>query len=243
MNPVPLLMLPGLDGTGELFAPLIGCLPASIRPVVVAHWRDRAIGYDELVPFVAEKFPAEQPFAILAESFSGPIAVRLAAMRPPGLIGVILAATFAQNPIRWLPRAARHLVGSWMFQLPLPEAAIRLFLGDRQTAFEIVHAVQSATRSVAPAVLARRLREVLSVDATDALRQSVVPMLYLAGCRDRLVTSHSLDLIRRLRPDVECATIDAPHLVLQTQPHESARIISEFLARRTDCQSVHPRPD
>ena len=39
---------------------------------------------------------------LLAESFSGPIAIRVAADPPPGLAGVILCGTFAKNPFPWL---------------------------------------------------------------------------------------------------------------------------------------------
>lgn len=238
MNDTPLVMLPGMDGTGELFEPLIECLPPSIRPIVVAYPGDRNLTYHELVEFVGPICPTEQPFAILAESFSGPIAVRLAAQRPPGLNAVILAATFVRSPLPWLPGAGRHLVGSWMFQFPMPAAAIRLLLGNRQTTPEIVRAVQSATRRVSPAVLALRVREVLNVDVTDALLHVTVPLLSLAGRRDRLVTSRSGELIRQLRPDIECAIVEAPHLLLQTQPQECAKIITEFLSRRTDCSTV-----
>lgn len=35
--PVPLLMLPGMDGTGRLFAPLLPHLPAAIDPRVLSY--------------------------------------------------------------------------------------------------------------------------------------------------------------------------------------------------------------
>jgi hypothetical protein len=35
----------------------------------------------------------------------------------------------------------------------------------------------------------------------------------------------------RLRPDLEHETLDAPHLVLQRCPVESARLVSSFLVK------------
>jgi hypothetical protein len=39
-----LLLLPGMDGTGRMFAPLIARLPASLEPRAIAYPGDRALG-------------------------------------------------------------------------------------------------------------------------------------------------------------------------------------------------------
>ena len=48
MTPLPLVLLPGLDGTGEQFEPLLRELPASLTPIVVRYPTDRVLGYDAL---------------------------------------------------------------------------------------------------------------------------------------------------------------------------------------------------
>lgn len=45
-----LILLPGLDGSGVLFAPLLRHLPPDVEPVVVRYPPDRALGYEELLP-------------------------------------------------------------------------------------------------------------------------------------------------------------------------------------------------
>src|SRR4051812_35337188 len=72
-----LVLLPGLDGSGRLFQPLLAELPKWIEPVVVAYPPERA-RFDELVPIARERLPHSGAFALLGESFSGPLALMLA---------------------------------------------------------------------------------------------------------------------------------------------------------------------
>ncbi len=72
------ILLPGLDGTGDLFAPLLEVFPETLEPFVISYPPDQLLGYRELEEFVAAKLPADRDFAIVAESFSGPLAARLA---------------------------------------------------------------------------------------------------------------------------------------------------------------------
>ena len=77
-----LLLLPGMDGTGELFAEFVKLLPSWIEPRVVSYPRDRRLSYDQLLPILESALPSNKPFVILAESFSTPLAVRFAAESP-----------------------------------------------------------------------------------------------------------------------------------------------------------------
>jgi pimeloyl-ACP methyl ester carboxylesterase len=51
---------------------------------------DQALRYDELLPLVLEHLPTDRPFVVLGESFSGPLAIRIAAVRPPCLRALVL---------------------------------------------------------------------------------------------------------------------------------------------------------
>lgn len=117
MTDLTLVLLPGLDGSGVLFRPLIGHLSSQFRPIVVAYPPDQAIGYDELLPLVLQALPTSAPFAILGESFSGPLALMAAAHSPKGLQAVILCASFVRNPLRVNVPLLRHLVRGSFFRL------------------------------------------------------------------------------------------------------------------------------
>jgi pimeloyl-ACP methyl ester carboxylesterase len=99
MAELALVLLPGLDGTGTLFQPLLAHLSANLHPIVVAYPTDVPLGYDELLPLVVKALPASAPFVLLGESFSGPLALTVAALSPSRLQGVILCASFIRNPL------------------------------------------------------------------------------------------------------------------------------------------------
>jgi hypothetical protein len=81
---VKLVLLTGMDGTGDLFEPLIKALPG-IEIQVIRYPLDRSLSYPELLSLVTSSLSGSEPFALLAESFSTPIAIQLAAKRPPNL--------------------------------------------------------------------------------------------------------------------------------------------------------------
>ncbi len=93
-----LVLLPGMDGTGELFAPLVAALNSGFKTVVVRYPPNEVLSYAELESIARASLPTNEPFFILGESFSGPIAVSIAASAPPGLKGLILCASFVRNP-------------------------------------------------------------------------------------------------------------------------------------------------
>jgi pimeloyl-[acyl-carrier protein] methyl ester esterase len=91
-NGLKLVLLPGTDGTGELFRPLIERLPREIECVPVRYPGDRWMSYLDLAGFVACQCPASGPFVLVAESFSTPLAIQIAATRPENLVGLVLCA-------------------------------------------------------------------------------------------------------------------------------------------------------
>jgi pimeloyl-ACP methyl ester carboxylesterase len=121
-----LVLLPGMDGTGVLFQPLLASLPTAILTRIIAYPSDRDLSYAELFALVNEQLPKE-PFILLAESFSGPIAASIIDTRSSLLCGVIFVSSFIGNPRpllkylhSWLP--LEHLIA-----MPLPTLLLRLF--------------------------------------------------------------------------------------------------------------------
>ncbi|WP_437596297.1 alpha/beta fold hydrolase [Sorangium sp. So ce590] len=229
-EPLRLLLLPGLDGTGALFEPFLEALSGDIAPEVVSYPADRALR-DALEELVAERLPADGPYALLGESFSGPLALRLACRRPGELVGVVLVATFVTNPVWLVPSLARHLVGPWLFRRRAPAFVSRRYLVGAGATAAWIERVAANVATVDPAVMAARVREVLSVDARALLQRCAAPLLYLGAAGDALVPPRVLRELRRLRPDLESVTVDAPHLVLQLAPEASAQATEGFLRR------------
>ena len=228
-RPIPTLLLPGLDGSGRLFRPLLAAGPRRLAPQVVPLPADRPLGYDEYVDLIRQRLPRRGRFALLAESFSGPLAVRLAAERPPGLACLILAATFLHRPLSpWLEPLA-PLVGPRLFSLPLLPVTIRLLLCGHDAPDEVVEEIRAATSAVPARVLARRAHEALEVDVRAELSRTEVPLLYLGPAGDRLIRTDVADDVRAARPDAEAVRLDSPHTILQVRPQACLAAIEDFL--------------
>jgi pimeloyl-ACP methyl ester carboxylesterase len=224
------LLLPGIDGSGRLFGPLLAAAPRAFEPEIVSYPPQRPRGYGELAALVREKLPRGR-FLILAESFSGPIAVRLAAERPPGLAALVLAATFLHRPLAPPLHAIRGLVGAGLLGLPLPAALIRHFLAGPDAPSALVAEVKAAVAAVPREVMACRAEEALRADVREDFARVDAPILWLAPSRDRLVRTDAYEEILDLRPDAEVAPVDAPHMVLQRCPHAALARIEELLSR------------
>ena len=231
-QPLVTLCLPGLDGTGALFGRFTAASSGALDLRVLAYPVDRFHSYAQLEERIARELPADgAPFALLGESFGGPLALRLAARRPPGLVAVVLAASFHRRPAAPIITALRPLSPAF-FRLPLPAHAVRLLLGGPDAPDDLVREVQQAVGQVKGSVMAARAHEALRVDASALLRACPVPLLFLGGKHDRLLRTALPIEVRALRADAEIRMLDAPHLVLQRLPEASMRIIEAFLERR-----------
>jgi pimeloyl-ACP methyl ester carboxylesterase len=229
-EPLPVLLLPGLDGTGRLFARFLAAANGALDLRVVSYPTHRALGYEALMGFVRGQLPRQGRWALLAESFSGPLALRLAAEPPPGLAAVVLAASFHRRPARrWL--AAFRPAAPLFFNAPLPAPAVRALLAGLDAPGELVTEVRAAVAAVPGRVMVARAEEALEADASPALATSRLPLLVLAGRNDRLLRRAIPEEILALRPDAEVHLLDAPHLVLQRQPNRAMALVEDFLGR------------
>lgn len=223
------LLLPGIHGSARLFAPLVEAAPR-LDLDLLSYPPDEPLGTDDLAALVRERLP-RSPFLLVAESFSGPIAVRVAAGRPAGLAGLVLAATYLHAPLPSLLRPAAALAVPAVLSLPLPAAFVRLFLAGTDAPDALVEEIRAATAAVAPEVMARRIAEALAVDAREDLARVDVPILFLAPSRDRLVRTDAVDDVLAVKPGAEVVTLDSPHVILQRCPQASLARIEEFARR------------
>ena len=222
-----LVLLPGLDGTGLLFKAFLEALTGSVETQVVTYPVDRPLGYAELEALVRQVLPTDRPYAVLGESFCGPIAIRVAADPPVGMAGLILCVTFARNP---------HPILSWMkpwtVGFPVKEVPAWLqgtFMWSGWSANREPRDAQLATGAVDEAVLRHRIAAVLAVDETSALARVRMPTLVLRASADHVVPRASSEHILRVLPKAQLAEISGPHMLLQMQPTKCAAVVTRFL--------------
>jgi pimeloyl-[acyl-carrier protein] methyl ester esterase len=224
-QPLPIVLLPGLDGMGELLRSMSAQLAAR-RPVdLIDYPLDRWLSYAELVAYVVGRVPDRQ-FVILGESYSGPIAIAIA-KTDPRVAGLVLASSFARHP---LPAQLAHLV--WALDLKwAPKPLIASALMGRWSAPETETQLYRVLAKLPREIVQGRVRDALRVDKLDQLRRTRCPLLCLHGRQDRLVGKRSVHEIIDARPDGKLQWLDAPHMLLTTHAEAAAGIIDAFCSR------------
>lgn len=217
------LLLPGLDGTGALHGPFVDAL--GLGCTVLSYPADMS-SYDDLRDWVAARLPAE-PFLLIAESFSGPLALQLAALRPDGLKGLVCVASFAHAP-----RPAPAFMASALRIMPvksrLASQMMQPAVMGRWASRAFTAQLWQALKTVPAATLAARLEQVLRADARDELAALDLPMMYLRPRQDRLVPKSAVHPFAQVGAQV--AQCDGPHFILQAQPAQSAALVRSFAA-------------
>ena len=225
--PITLVLLPGMDGTGDLFEPFIVALGGEfiVKRVV---YPNVVISHLELESVARSMIP-QGPYILIGESFSGPIAILLAASALSQLRGLILCCTFARNP-RPMFSGLRQLINFLPLALAPVAVVARVLLGRFSTpALELTLA--QALAQVSGPVLRSRLQDVLVVDVSEKLSAITVPVLYLRASQDTLVPFSASEHLVGLNSRIEIVEIDAPHFLLQAAPVEAAKVVAFFVRK------------
>ncbi|HJX34035.1 MAG TPA: alpha/beta hydrolase [Desulfatiglandales bacterium] len=228
MKEIALVLLPGLDGTGELFGPFMDCIPEGIKPVVISYPRDRRCSYVDLKAIIMEAIPRETDFFILGESFSGPLAIMIAGQRPERLKGLILCATFIRNPFRFVPSWISFISIGYIYRLWPLLIRIRTVY-QRDQIKKLARMAIEVIKTVKPEVIAGRVKSIFRVDVEKELRSCDLPILYIMGDEDRLIRKHNFEKIKKIRHDIILKVIKTRHFILQLEPMEAAKELIEFM--------------
>ena len=161
---VLLILLPGMDGTGHLFEAFRTCLPPGHETRIVRYPTQDQLSYEQLEELVACELPASGKYIVIAESFSGPIALQIANRDKGELAAVVVVSSFAYRPLGWTGSLVARLPLSLIFRLPVTNFALRTFLMGGSAPADELKRVRPAICQVRPQVLAGRLRDVLASD-------------------------------------------------------------------------------
>jgi pimeloyl-ACP methyl ester carboxylesterase len=222
------VLLPGLDGTGVLLERFAQALGTALDTRIVAYPPALSSSYAELEKLAHAALPIDKPYLLIGESFSGPIAISLAAKAPPGLKGLVLCATFARSPIPML----RPLAPLLRFApAQLPAFVLRHLLLGRWGAASIERSLAGALAQIPADVIRERVRAVLSADVSAQLSAVRVPVMYLQGTEDRMIPPAAGEYLRQVAPSVEIVRVEGPHFLLQAAPEHCLEKILEFAKR------------
>lgn len=220
-----LVLLPGLDGSGELFWRLKGRIEPYAPVKVISYPPSATDTYDDHARRIAGEI-GEAPCVVLGESFGGPIAIALAALHPGQVRGLILAATYAASP--WPPVFLRAAAVLNPGRLPRFVVHFALF-GTRHKDWELAAKLDQRLGTLPRRVIGRRLREVGDADMRQTLAQVRCPVLVLHGRRDWFVPVGPLQETLQGNARAVVKLYDGAHMLLQSCAVACADDIVQFL--------------
>lgn len=229
LNPITLVLLPGLDGTDVFFRPLLAALPRWIIPMVVQFPTAGANEYSGLLRLVRNALAETSACYVLGWSFSGPLALMLAEAEPAKVRGVILVSTFVRPPRPIYARMKWAAVTPTVWMLRFGKR-IPVWL-SRSASDRLRRDKTETWKRVKASMVAARIRSLLQVDARKPLKNCPVPVLCLAGSDDGIVPHSNVEEIAYAQPSVQVRMIEGQHFALYTNPAAAADAITEFMNR------------
>lgn len=226
-----LVLLPGMHGDGELFSDFIKALPEDFASTTPLYPNDVCLSYADHLRAVEHSASEYGPFVMLAESFSTPIAIQLAATNQPNLKGLVISAGFATSPVRGVLRWIAPILVPVLSYVPVNKIGARVMVPGPAPPNSTSACMRAAIAAVKPKVLMHRVQSVLRCNVLEELRKVTVPILYLQARHDRLVNPICLEEMMRVKPEIEVMQLKGPHMLLQQMPQEAAEIVGEFVRR------------
>lgn len=225
---IELIVLPGLDGTATLLAQFCAQMGAcGVAARAIEYSAHEPMGYAALEAYIRTRLPADGPFVLLGESFSGPLAIRLGASPPRGLRGLVLSTTFARAPV-----AALGLLAPWVRWAPArpPMPLLAWYLLGRWATPHWRDGLRRALRSIEPVVLRKRVAAAMRVDVQQELARIKLPCLLLRAKADRLLARAATSTVVDGIAGCRLVEVEGPHLLLQTAAEACANEVAHFIA-------------
>jgi len=211
-----------MDGGSELSCEFRTLIETDFA-VHAVDYPNEPLSIDELAEFVLHQVENLPEPVLIAESFSGPVAIE-ALRRVDRFVAGVLVCSFVVPPrsSRWRP-----LLRSPIFKRPPPRWAIRRWMVGADASEHSVGAVHDAIGRVPAAIMAHRARAILAIDSRPALSKLTVPLLAIRARKDRLVDPQSAPEAHAEM--VATAEIGGPHLALHCRPEASAAAVRGWL--------------
>ena len=223
-----LVLMPGLDGSGALFAAIEACIADDWKRKSICYPADLPADIEAYVSYAERALEAERTVVLVAESFSAPIAIRLAHRLGRRVKALVLCASFATRPhvlVEWASRCPEALLE----RLARQRWAMRWFCIGRRAPKTVLSAVEAQLRQLAGRTIKRRLRMLVTPDAASTFARLDIPVLLLQPTRDRLLDPWAPKRLEKLAPAARIERLNGPHFLLQAEPQACWRRIADWL--------------
>lgn len=225
-----LVLLPGLDGSGKLFANFIAALGDGRQVLVIDYDCGGPQDYESLFRQTLARLPQKGDFILIAESFSGPIAAMIGAANIHNLKMIIFVATFLEGFRPLMFWAARH--AGTLRRIRAPSFILKNIFFDAETPEDVLEAFRNIIKRLPAAVLEARLRAVESLKAGGIRIEK--PCVYIGARGDRLVPARCAGPFQRAAPHIQVLQVDGPHFLLQARAGRCAEVIEKLIRNNLD---------
>ncbi len=189
----PVILVPGMDGTGLLFYRQVPLLARSYRVITYAL-RETAATMDVLVSDLARIIdtvaPTERRAIIVGESFGGALALSFALAKPEQVSRLVILNSFPYfAPQRRLRLAAVGLGALPWGAMGLVRRLTAFRLHSPHTHRQEIDRFMELTARASRGGYINRLKLLMQYDVRHRLHELRAPTLFLAADRDHLVPS------------------------------------------------------
>lgn len=202
-----------MDGTGKLFKPFVEMAPSGFEVRTVTLIQEIGVSFHEQAQVIQEQI--NEPSIIIAESYSGSIALELIKLVPEKILHIYFVASFISSPSR-LSRFGFILPEKLLLAISPKNPILLKYLFGRFLNSEIKEIFTQAIESVDPEVLKFRLTQISKLKSENS--QYSVPATYLVATQDNLVDRKVIDVFKNCFPQLTVVSIEGTHFLLQTNP-------------------------
>ena len=219
------VLLPGLHGSVALFDSFIALAPtwARCRPITLPVNGDQS--FEALAIVLEQAVRGMEGFVLFAESFSAPIAAKIAHRLGEKVAMLVLCNPLVEVSAAVAPSLLSRLlrfrtISTWLTATALTGSQLQL----AKSVMREIHALP-------PRVLEQRLAVACAARRSELLPYLAAPLLLITSTSDRLIDADVAESVVREVPFAISRKIRAPHLAAQTAPSEIWAIISEEFVR------------
>lgn len=222
--------LPGLHGTAELYDVVKERLPKQIQAEFITLPTSGKQDYHTLTNWLDEELShgfQGQKRLVIAESFSGPLALRWAEKRPDEVAGIVLVSSYCDAPLN--PGIALLPLRP-LFMVKPPRKTLRHFLIGEDASEAEVAQLGSVVQAIPSSTLSKRVRSILGLMERDSPVLPNTPMMILQAQSDNLIPWEAQRKLEACYPNARTHWIESPHLMFQRYPELCLEHLLEFVS-------------
>lgn len=222
------VFMPGFDGDASLRGGFVGELARRGHEVKAVSYPNRLLGsLDAYRAHAMAEVPVDWEPILVAESFSGLVASRWAAV-DPRVRGLVLCGCFARNPLGYATQLGASLPTLVKLGPAFMDTAVQFSSDPARRRWSA--GFTRAMSELRDDVVAERMRLIAGEDVREHLARIEVPVVVLQFEFDQVIAPSSRAELEAACPNARVVRLKGPHFMLAIRPRTCATAIERALA-------------